>query len=101
MVHCPGEDVPTASLSLSSDLHVRLFGGPVVWSVFLSNGPDTCTHEYCTTWDDNGCTVIGLSFRKFCMAGEYMDNLSWYGLWWKYVALEMYCLPLHFISQLQ
>jgi len=35
------------------------------------------------------------------MAGEYMDNLSRYGLWQKYVALEMYRLPLHFISQSQ
>jgi len=101
MVHCPREGVPTVSLSLSPDLHMHLFGGLVVQSVFLSNGPDTCTCECCTTWDDDGCMVIGLSFRKFCMAGEYIDNLSQYGLWRKYVALEMYCLPLHFISQSQ
>jgi len=57
MVHCPGEGVPTVSLSLSPDLHVHLFGGLVVWSVFLSNGPDTCTCECCATWDD--VTILG------------------------------------------
>jgi len=72
-----------------------------MWFVFLSDCPATCMCELCATHDDDGCAVIGLSFKKSYMAGVYMDNQSRYFLWQKWDALEMYCLPLHLISQLQ
>ena len=96
------KDVPTVRLVLCPDCRARLFGGPVVWAVFLRDGPATRARELCAACDDDVCTVIGCSLRNFCISGEYLDKGSRYCLWRKNVALPTSRrIPLHFCSQSQ
>jgi len=86
-LHCPvysQKGIPTIS---SSDCHVHLFRGPVVWSVFSSDGPATCMRERYAAWDGEACMTTGWAFKKSCILWEYLENSSWCFLCRKYVLL--------------